>query len=99
MRFDDPPKWGQLQVRFIEAEYDKEYVDQPPHTYCVVWLLEKVRWRRRKTKARGRNAGENPMHPVWGGDAFVFEDVRDDSKLALDVWNVRQGLEPLGDGD
>jgi len=30
------------------------------------------------------------MRPVWG-DEFEFDDVRDDSKLALDVWNIRQG--------
>ena len=96
MRLDDPPNWGSLTVRFIEAEFDKEYVDAPPHTYCVVWLLEKVRWRRRKSKPRGRGPGEDPMHPVWG-DEFIFDDVRDDSKLALDVWNVKQ--EPGADDE
>ncbi|KAL3923647.1 MAG: hypothetical protein SGPRY_004154, partial [Prymnesium sp.] len=92
MRLDNPPNWGSLHVRFVEAEYLEDFVEGPPHTYCVVWLLEKVRWRRRKSKPRGRGEGENPMHPVWG-DEFELDDVRDDSKLALDVWNVKQGAE------
>jgi len=53
--------------------------------------LEKVKWRRRKTQPRGRHAGEEPLRPRWD-EQFVLEDVRDDSKLAVDVWNVRDGV-------
>lgn len=90
MRLDDPPNWGSLLVRFVEAQYDEQYVEGTPHTYCCVWLLEKVRWRRRKCRPRGRGPGEDPMHPSWG-DEYEFADVRDDSKVAIDVWNVGIG--------
>ena len=82
-------EWGTLEVQFVGAAYDAAFLDpgSSPHTYCALWLLEKVKWRRRKSKPRGRGAGEAPLAPVWN-ETVVFEDVRSDSKLAIDVWNV-----------
>ena len=79
-------QWGTLTVRFVGAEYEAAYLEaEHPHTFCALWLLEKVKWRRRKSQARGRGKGEEPLRPVWD-EAWVFEDVRSDSKVAIDVW-------------
>ena len=46
LNFDDPPARGILSVEFVEAEYDANYVDAArPQTYCIVWVLEKIKWR------------------------------------------------------
>ena len=88
------PALGQLSVTFVGAEYEEAYLEGPPSgSYCVAWLLEKVRWRRRKCRPRGLGPGEEPLRPAWG-DEFVFDDVRDDAKVAVDVWGVRDGDEP-----
>ena len=80
-------QWGTLTVRFVGAEYEAAYLEaEHPHTFCALWLLEKVKWRRRKSQARGRGKGEEPLRPVWD-EAWVFEDVRSDSKVAIDVWS------------
>ena len=85
---DEPAHWGTLEVRFVCAEYDEAYLESSnPHTFCSLYLLEKVKWRRRKSRPRGRGTDEAPLKPMWD-EAFTFEDVRSDSKLALDVWNV-----------
>ena len=85
-----PPSWGALTVTIVGAEYDGRYIEGSPNSYCALWLLEKVKWRRRKSRKCGGGPGEEPLNPQWG-DEFVFEDVRDDSKVAIDVWNVRGG--------
>lgn len=85
------PSLGGLTVRFVEAEYDADYVTGAMDTYCVVWLLEKTRWKRRKSRTWGRAQGD-PMHPEWGQE-FEFYDVRDDSKVVIDVWNKQVGGE------
>ena len=80
LNFDDPPARGILSVEFVEAEYDANYVDAArPQTYCIVWVLEKIKWRRRKSQPA---AG---LRPAWGA-AFDFDEVRDDSKVVVDVW-------------
>ena len=71
------PSLGGLTVRFVEAEYDADYVTGAMDTYCIVWLLEKTRWKRRKSRTWGRAQGD-PMHPEWGQE-FEFYDVRDDA--------------------
>ena len=61
LNFDDPPARGILSVEFVEAEYDANYVDAArPQTYCIVWVLEKIKWRRRKSQPA---AG---LRPAWG---------------------------------
>ena len=80
LNFDDPPARGILSVEFVEAEYDANYVDAArPQTYCIVWVLEKIKWRRRKSQPA---AG---LRPAWGA-AFDFDEGRDDSKVVVDVW-------------
>jgi hypothetical protein len=79
--------FGRLTVGFVSAEFDPDWVDGHPHSYCVAWLLERVRWRRRKGKPRGRGMGESPLRPEWG-EAFEFDEVPSDAKLAVDVWSV-----------
>ena len=72
LNFDDPPARGILSVEFVEAEYDANYVDAArPQTYCIVWVLEKIKWRRRKSQPA---AG---LRPAWGA-AFDFDEVRDE---------------------
>ena len=72
LNFDDPPARGILSVEFVEAEYDANYVDAARRqTYCIVWVLEKIKWRRRKSQPA---AG---LRPAWGA-AFDFDEVRDD---------------------
>jgi serine/threonine protein phosphatase PrpC len=83
----DAPSLGTLSVSVVSAEYEGDYVDGAPHTYCALWLLEKVKWRRRKSAQRGRGDGEVPLRPRWD-ETFEFDDVRSDSKLAIDVWNI-----------
>ena len=78
-------------MRFVEAEYDADYVTGAMDTYCMVWLLEKTRWKRRKSRTWGRAQGD-PMHPEWGQE-FEFYDVRDDAKAVIDVWNKQVGGE------
>ena len=85
------PSLGGLTVRFVEAEYDADYVTGAMDTYCMVWLLEKTRWKRRKSRTWGRAQGD-PMHPEWGQE-FEFYDVRDDAKAVIDVWNKQVGGE------
>jgi len=77
---------GTVQIRFIEAIYEDVYVEGPVRTYCDAWILEKSKWRRRRSQQRGQGPGEDPMHPRWG-EGFEIEDVRDDSKVVIDVWN------------
>ena len=82
---------GTLEVRVVRAEYDSAFLESPrPHTFCALWVLEKVKWRRRKSALRGHGKGESPLQPVWD-ESFTFEDVRSDSKVAIDVWNVPGG--------
>ena len=85
------PSLGGLTVRFVEAEYDADYVTGAMDTYCMVWLLEKTRWKRRKSRVWGRAQGD-PMHPEWEQE-FEFYDVRDDAKAVIDVWNKQVGGE------
>lgn len=86
------PSLGALTVRFVEAEYDDDFVTGASmDTYCMVWLLEKTRWKRRKSRTWGRAQGD-PMHPEWGQE-FEFYDVRDDAKAVIDVWNKQVGGE------
>ena len=57
---------GTLEVQIVRAEYDPLYLDvAKPHTFCALWVLEKVKWRRRKSTPRGRGKGESPLQPVW----------------------------------
>ena len=76
-------------MRLVEAAYDDEFFPGVMRTYCTVWLLEKVKWRRRKTARVWGNQGEDPLRPQWG-DEFDFFDVREDAKVVIDVWNTNQ---------
>ena len=83
MSFSEPT-WGTLTVKLVSAEFDAPYLNgsaQNANSFCGLWLLEKVKWRRRKSK-RARGAS-----PQWD-ETWVFEDVRSDSKFAVDVYNV-----------
>ena len=78
---------GTVTLRVIEAHFEEAFVDAPVNsTYCAVCVLEKTRWRRRRSQARGRGAGEDPMRPVWN-EEFELDEVRDDSRIVVDVWN------------
>lgn len=77
---------GRVQLKFVEAVYEEGDVEGPVSTYCDAMILEKSKWRRRRSKQRGAAAGEDPLHPVWDEEVEV-DAVRDDSKVIIDVWN------------
>ena len=81
------PSLGNLTVRVVEAVYDAEFVSGQLDTYCALWLLESVKWRRRKSAKWGSKRGDDPMRPQWDQE-FEFDEVRDDAKIVVDVWNA-----------
>lgn len=87
---------GTVQLRIVEAVYEEAYVDGPVHTFCDIWVLEKTKWRRRRSKQRGQGAGEDVMRPQWD-EEFEVDKVRDDSKVVVDVWNCAGGADASND--
>jgi hypothetical protein len=71
---------GRVRLKFVEAVYEKEHVQGPVSTFCDAMILEKSKWRRRRSKQRGAAAGEDPLHPVWN-EEYEVDGVRADCAL------------------
>ena len=59
---------GLLRVRLIGASFDDDaqsFIDGPLNSYVTIWVLEKVRWRRRRTQPCGFGRGDDPLRPQW----------------------------------
>lgn len=88
MRVDwgEAPPRGTFSVTVRRAEYEAEYVGEgKPSTYCVLWVLEPTRRRRRRT-AVARHA----MSAEWQ-QTFHLDDTSADATAVVDVWRERDG--------
>lgn len=82
------PARGTLTLTVRRAEYEDEYVgDGDPSTYCVFWVLEPTRRRRRRTVVARRT-----MNAEWH-QTFALDDTSAEAKAVIDVWREREGGE------
>ncbi|KAJ1616891.1 hypothetical protein T492DRAFT_1103858, partial [Pavlovales sp. CCMP2436] len=94
--YGEAPARGTLTVTVFGAEFEPDYVDGDESscsTYCVLWVLEPTRRRRRRTVLAPRT-----MHPAWQ-QVFSLDDTSAEAKVVVDVWRELEGKAEGGADD
>ena len=83
---DAAPPRGTLTVTVRRADFEADFVGAAdPSTYCILWILEPTRRRRRRTVVARRT-----MSPEWH-ETFALDDTSAEATAVIDVWREREG--------